>query len=241
MTESLQLANNLDHVDHYEQRDNEYYGKYKYRARVFVRGFSRGYYFSPDEFEKRLHENRLWGKIGVEERNLINTNLPSIRKMLQFKLDSKKDKTVSVRCEGNIMAVFHNDLAYLHQTFDNLPNSDVDYTEVISSPVTGIKTFVNEPKYKYRVYLKSKKVPDDFPERVRKMVNSNKDLRLSPAFYRWITPEYQRGRGWWATHYYLSSHYFIDYNDESYKTYFALMFDNYIGKYYKLEKRVVSA
>ena len=235
----LKSVSNVQGVDLVDYRDQLYYNKYEYRARVNVPGLRRGYYWSPDEFIERFNDNKLWGRPGAEERKIIQENLEDIKQCLQFRDDYKKDKSVTIRMEGNIMAVFHNDLAFLHKKFDGIVGATVDYTQVETSGFVGIKTFVNEPKHKYRVYFRGKKVPENFRESVLKTLEANKNLRPGPAFKSWLKQPPSSGwRSWY--HNYLSPNYFIDYNEESYLSYFSLLHGEFLGKKYKLEKRTES-
>jgi hypothetical protein len=170
-----------------------------------------------------------------DERDAVNQNLPAIKVILQFREDHKKDKTVTIRMEHNTAAIFSNDLQALHDMFDGHANANVDYTEVQALGYVGVKTFVNEPKYKYRVYLKSKKAPEDFREKFSKILTANPKLRPSPAFKLWLKSK--PTQGWMYWHNWLTSSHFIDYNDESYLSYLALMYGEFLGKKYKLEKR----
>jgi hypothetical protein len=232
----LKSANNVQGVDLVDFRDQLYYNKYEYRARVTVPGLRRGYYWSPDEFEHRFNTGKLWGKPNKDETVIIKENLTDIKACLQFRDDHKKDKTVTIRMEGNTMAVFHNDLDFLHKTFDGIVGATVDYTQAETSSFAGIKTFVNEPKHKFRVYFRSKRVPEDFRESVTKILEANKNLRPGPAFKEWLKQTSPPSwRSWY--HNYLSANYFIDYNEESYLSYFSLMHGDHLGKKYKLEKR----
>lgn len=232
----LKSASNVQGVDLIDYRDQLYYNKYEYRARVSVEGLRRGYYWTPEEFEHRYNTGKLWGKPGKEEAAVIKANMLDIKACLQFREDHKKDKTVTVRLEGNTMAVFHNDIDFLHKNFDGIVGATVDYTQVETSGFAGIKTFVNEPKHKYRVYFRSKRVPDTFRESVSKILEANKNLRAGPAFKEWLKDKNPTGwRSWYRNN--LSSNYFIDYNEESYLSYFALVHGDFLGKKYKLEKR----
>lgn len=234
----LKSATNTPGVDLFDYRDELYYNKYRYRARYTVEGLRRGYNCGPDEFETRLNTKQLWGykHLSQDERDAIKNNLPAIKKILQFRDDHKKVKDVTIRMEANTAAVFSNDLQALHAALDGATNATVDYTEVQSLGYVGVKTFVNEPKNKYRVYLKTRKPPDDFREKFGKILTANPKLKPSPAFKNWLkSPNKVYGYLYWQQ--WISSTHFIDYDDESYLSYLALMYGEFLGKKYKLEKR----
>lgn len=231
----LKSTDKVQGINFIDYRDCTYYNKYEYRARVTIEGLRRGYYHEPDEFEARLLANKLWGRIGKDEMEKIKENMPDIKTVLQFRQDNKKNKQVTIRMEGNTMAVFHNDLDLLHKQFDGLVGASVDYTQVETSGYVGVKHFVNEPKNKFRVYFKSKRTPENFREGISKVLAANKKLKPSGALIRWLQDSKQ-SRGWWFSNY-MSSNYFIDYNDESYLSYLHLMYGEFLGKKYRLEKR----
>lgn len=232
LLKSIDTVPGINYVDY---RDTTYYNKYNYRARVTVQGLRRGYYYDPEEFEQKLSNGKLWGRVTDKEKEEIKQNLPEIKSVLQFRIDHRKNKQITIRMEGNTMAVFHNDLDFLHKNFDGLVGATVDYTEAETTGYAGIKTFVNEPKYKFRVYFKSKRVPDNFKQDMKKLLDNNKQLKPSGAFKIWLKASQGSHGYWWSN--YCSSNYFIDYNDESYLSYLALMYGEYLGKKYKLEKR----
>ena len=232
----LKSANNkVQGIDLIDYRDQLYYNKYSYRARVTVHGLRRGYYYEPEEFEAKFNNNKLWGRISDTEKATIKDNLPAIKEVLQFRVDNRKNKQITIRMEGNTMAVFHNDLDMLHKTFDGIVGATVDFTQVETNGYVGIKTFVREPKNKFRIYFRSKRVPDGFKDGLRKILSTNKQLKPSGALKSWLKTD-PRNQGWWWSNY-MSSNYFIDYDDESYLSYLHLMHGEFLGKKYKLEKR----
>ena len=233
----LKSANNVPGVDLIDYRDQTYYNKYEYRVRVSIEGLRRAFYSNPDEFEERVRTNSFFGKLKKDELDLLKQNMPGIKKLLEFKQAHKKDKSVTIRMEYNTMAVFHNDLKFLHDTFDNIPGVTVNYTQVETTAYVGVKTFAKEPKHKYRVYFKSRRVDKEFKESVRKILSTNKELRPSPALKQWLRTDIDPS-GWryWAQSW-LSAGHFIDYNEESYLSYLHLMHGEFLGKKYKLEKR----
>ena len=233
----LKLANNVPGVDFIDYRDQNYYNKYQYRARVKIEHLRRSYYCTPDEFEERCTKGSFYGRIAPNVLKEIRDNKDSIMKLLEFRQAHRKDKNVTIRMEYDTMAVFHNDLQFLHDSFDGIPNVVTDYSLVETNGYVGVKTFVNEPKHKYRVYFKSKRIDSATKESIRKILETNKQLRAGPALKQWLK-EKDNSSGWrsWYINY-LSSNYFIDYNEESYLSYFALMHGEILGKKYKLEKR----
>lgn len=232
----LKSVNDVPGIDFIDYRDQTFYNKYEYRARVKCKSLRRAYYSDPDEFEKRLATGKFWGRLEKDELQHMRDNKDSLLKLLQFKHDNKKNKQITIRMEWDTMAVFHNDLQMLHDTFDNIPGVTVDYTQVETQGYAGIKTFANEPKHKYRVYFKSKRIEPSVKESLRKILENNKELRASPGMKQWLKQHDKTGWRIWYVNY-LSSNFFIDYNEESYLSYLSLMHGEILGKKYQLQKR----
>jgi hypothetical protein len=124
----------------------------------------------------------------------------------------------------------------LLKTLDNI--GLVDYTEIDNSIPTGVKYFTNQPKYNYRVYLKSKKVDDKFKDDLWRFIDRYKGTGTvivpSNALSNWLTGK-TRQHYWYGP--YCSSHFFIDYNEESTNSLIGIMFGDMIKSRFKLEKR----
>ena len=232
----LKSVSNVPGVDFIDYRDQLYYNKHEYRARVKIEGLRRAFYCTPDEFEDRVKHRKFYGRITDKEFNTLKQNAPTILKLLEFRQANRKNKSFTFRMEYDTMAVFHSDLQALHDTFDNIPGITVNYTQVETQGYVGIKTFVKEPKHKFRVYFKSKRVEPSVKESISKILETNKELRPAPSLKQWLKKNDSSGWRYWYINY-LSSNYFIDYNEESYLSYFALMHGEILGKKYKLEKR----
>ena len=150
----------------------------------------------------------------------------------------KIDKQAMIRIEGDVVAVFSSDLALLN-TLQNLSTSlEIDYTQVHKSEFIGVKVFVNEPKHKYRVYLKSKRVESEFAKDLHELFKRATGLYPSIALKYWAKDSVGSNavRQNWRFRYSSASH-FIDYDDESVLSYLALVHGNMLGKRFKLEKR----
>lgn len=228
----LKSVDNVPGINFYEFRDQDYYGKYVYRARLSVLGV-RHLMFSSDEAElAQRAKDKQYGRYYTKADKLkVIDNLPILSKLLEWKIKSKKDKKATVRGEHNTFAAFSNDLVYL-QTLQSIdPDLEIDYTEVQRSEYEGVKQFVKEPPHKFRVYLKSRRVKEEFPKEIKELFDRLDGLHPSPALLTWLTRQHSWSYRW------SSASYFIDYDDESTLSYLALMHGDMLGKKYKLEKR----
>ena len=235
----LKLINDVPGIDYYEYRDNDYYNRYEYRARFKLKGIRYTWYTkTAEDFQKKVVSGQSYYGIRPEDRTIVNENLATILDFITWRNQRKKDKLAMIRIEGDVVAAFSSDLALLN-TLQNLNTSlEIDYTQVQRSAFIGVKYFVNQPKHKYRVYLKSKKVENEFAKDLHELFKRTKGLYPSIALKYWAkdsagSNSIQRS---WRFRYSSASH-FIDYDDESTQSYIALMHGNMLGKRYKLEKR----
>lgn len=220
-----------DGVEYIDNR-SRYYNKYMYRARVYCVGmYLSTWDYKKEDIEKRIKSNN---------RRLKDADADSIVRFSQWRKSQPKGKC-TVRIEGDVASVFSNDLNYL-KTLESL-RLEIDYTEIGDNIPLGVKQFVNEPKYKYRIHLKSKRIGEDFPNRLREMFDRYKGtgtkIAPSPSLKEWLNNRGAPSLGGWLAwkRTYCSSHYFIDYNDESFITIFVLTFGDMISRKYNLEKR----
>lgn len=239
--ESSQLPQTRnDGVQFIEIRDKLYYNKYKYRARIRCKGLYLMWYSKNgmDLQDKIDRENT--------RRTGYRINKDTIVKFYYWKIENKGNKC-TIRVEGDTGSVFSNDLEFL-KTLDSIES--VEYTEVKQESIApmGIKYFTKEPKHKYRFHLKSKRVPEDWADKLKTWVEKYEGtgtvISPSAALKQWYTPIAQSPSNpfipsWnnsWRKHW-CSSHFYIDYDDESTLTLFMLIFDSMIQRRYKLEKR----
>lgn len=223
-----------DGIGFIDQRSGLYYNKFKYRARFYCKGVTLAW------FKRRLDETL--AKITEYQNRFKGADANHIFAFYQWKEVAKKNKTATVRIEGDVASIFSNDLALL-KTLESI-GCPVDYTEVDEAIIVGVKFFVKEPKYKYRLYLKSKRVTEEFRTKLLNFINryENTDTVIVPSgsLKRWLSDDSRYAPSSWSYGWnrtYSSSSHFIDYNDESTVTLFSIMFSGMISKTYKLEKR----
>ena len=211
----LKSVNNVPGIDFYEYRDNDYYNKFKYRARFYLFGVRYTWYSKTSaDFIRRINNTKKNGYLSIrkEDRAQILSNIDTITAFIDWRDARKIDKTASIRVEHNTVAVFSNDLELL-RTY-----------------------FVKEPKHKYRVYFKSRMIEGTFVEQIRDLINRTKELHPSDSLKHWLHMYTINYIFSWKYRYTNANH-FIEYDDESTLSYLALMHGEILGKRYKLEKR----
>lgn len=231
----LKSVDNVPGIDYYEYREYDYWDKFKYRARFKLPGVRLTYWAkNVDEWKKRVEHDRRGfarNRPSLEQKKSLLEYAPTIEKFLELKSDLKKTKKGTIRIECETTAIFSNDLQFLHSL--KTWATDIDITEVQKSNILGIKYFVKQPNHNYRIYLKSKRVENSLCKELEELFNKQKSLNPSRALKSWVTNE--RSSQWRSR--FLSSAYFIEYDDESTLSYLALIYPDILGRRYKLEKR----
>jgi hypothetical protein len=231
----LKSVKDVPGIDYYEYRDKEFYNKYDYRMRVKIPGVRYTYTCkrSVDLDRKIAGKFKGYGNIRKEDLKTVVDNVSALKAIIDLQ-SSRKDKNIGLRIESSTVALFSNDLQALHDLKSTIGlQYQYNVTQAQTSEYAGIKEFVNEPKHKFRVYLKSKRVSDTFVTELIQLFARTPNLHPSNALIQWISPKQRYA---WKQRY-SSASYFIDYDDESTLSYLALMYGDMLGKKYKLEKR----
>lgn len=233
----LKSVNNVPGIQYYEYRDTQYYNKFDYRLRVKIPCIRYTWWCkTPQDLDEKLQgTSKKFGTIRKEDKSTVTAHKDALNVIILLQKE-KKANGLSIRVENSTVAIFSNNLSALQDVEKKLgSNYSCDFTQVQTAQYAGIKHFANEPKHKYRVYLRSKRVDEEFPKKFHEMLKRQPSLHPSPAFLYWLVADRSTFGAWryrWA-----SSSYFIDYDDESTLSYLALMYGEMLGKKYKLEKR----
>ncbi len=234
----LKSVDNVPGIQYYEYRDDTYYGKYEYRMRVKIPYVRYTWWCkSTDELDAKIAGKvKGYGSIKKQDMPDVILHKDALKTIIQLQLDRKKSKDLGLRIESETVAIFSNDLSKLQDIATVLGSSYTpDYTQVQTSQYAGIKHFVDEPKFKYRVYLRSKRIEPGFAKEMLDLIQRLPDLEPSNALLIWLKDASVNTVSW--RYRFCSSSYSINYNDESTLSYLALMHGEILGKKYKLEKR----
>jgi hypothetical protein len=100
----------------------------------------------------------------------------------------------------------------------------------------GIKYFAKDPKFNRRVYLRSKRVEEEFRTTLTDFLANNTEIYPSNALKLWLKIPPTAKHSWHRN--YLSDGHYLEFNDDGFHTLLILfMGDKYLGKYYELHKR----
>ena len=232
----LKSVDNVPGIDFYDYRDDDYYNKYQYRVRFKLTGARYTWFCKvPEDLDKRLTSKGGYS-IRKEDLKKVTEHQQAIKDFIVWRNLKRKEKSVTIRVEYDTVAIFSNDLQMLKEIEKIDPTNEYDYTEVQKSQFAGVKHFVREPKHKYRIYLKSRRVEGDFAKDLADLIKRSPDLQPSDALRIWLKGATTATTSSWRYRY-CSSSYSINYNDESTLSYLALMHGDMLGKRYKLEKR----
>jgi len=94
--------------------------------------------------------------------------------------------------------------------------------------------FVRPPKHTHRLYMKSKRVDEEFKTKLTNFLKQYPDIVPCGALKQYlVTPFTRSWRQCW-----LNNSYFVEFNGEGNYMVMLLMFgDEYLGKFYELHER----
>lgn len=236
----IRSVKDIPDIDYYEYRDSKFYNKYRYRAKLYISGLNFTYYIkTPEELVERLNRTG-YGRIHPDRKSKIMPNLQRLCAFVDWRntyKTHKKTGEMTSRIEQDSAAIFSNDLELL-LTLKEVCN-DIKITEAQVEEFSGIKYYVNEPKHKYRIYLKSAHIKDkNFINDLADTLKKSQDLVASKSLISWLKEYSSHNPFSWRYNYTFSSH-SIDYDNESTLSYLMLMYGDMLGKRYKLEKCII--
>jgi hypothetical protein len=213
--ESLQLK--------IDNRPNLYWNRFQYRARVRIDGLRMAYGArSIEDVVNNLEYSKSWG------RRLPVIDYISLEKWLSYKI-LHKDKLL-VRIEGDVAGVFSNDLECL-KNIESYGIVPLDYTQACSDEPNGVMYFKNEPKFKYRSYMRARRIDDGTKQEIKEFIQRY-NLKPCNALESWLD-----GSKYKFVSSYIPNTYSISYDDDKIPMLMSMILPGIFNKHYKLEKR----
>lgn len=219
-----------------ETRNKLYYGKYRYRAKLFLRGVNYTYY-TPDidtflARKERFENDKVTGYYKYSNDEWKNywkiVDIDKISMFITWRNTIPRTQAM-IRIQGDYVSFFSNDLNLL-RSIESI-DQKVTYTEV-SNLADDVLYFKKEPKYKFRTFFKGKRMPEYFIESLKTVRENYKetDVKISSALQSLVFDRnYHPFR-------YMHGSYYIDYNEQSMLSILAMFFPDMLAKTYSLAK-----
>jgi len=220
-----------------EKRNALFFGKYTYKARCKVHGAVYTYYTKNiEEFKAKMARRKdeqpppYVSIYGLDwKRRLDSIDYEQIARYFDWR-NNVDSSDYMLRIQGNNISVFSDDLKLL-QTLNILDkNVEISIAKLIE---TNVIYFKKEPRHKYRIYFRGKRVPENFKDEVKSFIERYKNIAfICPALRRLVNGT--AGRKYWYN--YLHSSYYVDYDEESTSTLLHMFFGPMLAKTYSLKK-----
>jgi hypothetical protein len=234
---------NVPNIDYYEYRDIQYYNKYRYKASIKFPGIHIAGRVKTVSDLEYFAASVTRSRNGISAKT-VAANLESLTKFVVWKNKNKKSGDITVRVEYTSATAYANDLELLLSLKQLLPDAGIEITESQLTTFSGTKYYAKEPKHKYRIYLKrtylgySNSDTTSFIDELREFLASrNKSLFPCKNLIRWSNHYANATNKNTYNFRFTDATHYVEYNDESTLSYLMLMYGEYFGKRYKLEKR----
>ena len=231
----LKLNDVSSGLNYIEFRDKLYYNKYKYRVTFELCGSGLVWENSTvDEVTNRIEAYTNRGYTSTwrsRDTTVLERNKHALYRFTDWR--NANSKHVVIRIESDNVSIFSNDLSILKSVNVVSAITQYSYTEAKITCPLGTKHFTREPKHKYRIYFKTVIVPRTTIHELNTVIKTSTDLFPSSSLVSWMKFATSRNFG----NVYTNPGHYIDYDTESTISYLLLLFDNLLGKQYKLEKR----
>ena len=217
-----------------EKKTHLYYNKYRYRLKLnhsdCTNALFSKHYNTYDKWRRTVDLSMERDK---RNGNTITTpNFLMVKRL--YEIYEKNKDSITIRKEYYNISIFSNDLTVLNEFAGGANSRKCVLTKAEASP-NGTIYFKKEPNYKFRIYLKAKRVDNESWDTLSNFVSTNTKngtISISGAFADLLKRNYNYG---WGR--YLSNTLFIEYNDDSTLSYIGLMFPELVGKTFKCLKK----
>jgi hypothetical protein len=218
-------------------RNKLFYNKFCYRVVLkypgvrFVSNTRDLVHFKQKINNARKNNSTAWYKLPVPK--LTELNLDLCEKLIGFYSNYSCNKEVTFLHDHLSLSVYTSNIDILKELYQI--DNNIEITQALPAP-PAVMYFAKDPKFAYRVYLKGIRVTESLVSDLRdfsKRYEYSHDIQVCSAL-----KDYVNSNRWGVRYYnYLTNNYFINYNDPSTLTLMHLLFNECLGKNYKLEKR----
>jgi hypothetical protein len=228
------------------KRQQLYYSKFKYSGTTVLNGsrYLRTCSTKAKLVNTLMQREKRWYS-SYNTNNLDKDyDIDQLEKIMQFYQLHKDSKQSCFRFGSSEVGFYTSDLTVLQAFYDLFAKPDQCRLSQVEPSPPQLMYFAKEPRHQYRIYFKNKRISeqetDDLFECFTKLVEKN-EITMSGALIRDIDPTpltsvFYRGGHWKGK--YLSSQYYIEYDNEQTLSYLSLVLPGGIfGKKYKMEKR----
>lgn len=216
-----------------EKRNKLYFNKFKYKAVLRIKGAAYAYYTKDiDTFIART-EKLKDARYGIRvikndwKEYWEEVDYNQISQFITWRNVIDKEKCM-YRVQGDHVSFFSNDLPLL-ETLSSI-DKKIQYSVANSYETPSIMYFKKQPKYKYRTYFRSKRMPKDFSENIRTLQGMYTILNFSKGLF---TSLFHNN---WHPYRYMHGSYFVEYNDEQMLTILSMWFPDMLAKTFSLAK-----
>lgn len=217
-------------TDWIDCRERLYWNKFTYKARISLPNGAR---LRPDDILATFISRMDYYYRSERSKKFIKDNPGIYERYYAWRQSVPKDVQMAVRSEAGQTTFFCNDLELLktlRTVHDSLITTKV--VVVTAARIMGIKFFRTQPKHKYRIYMRSKRVETAEYTKFTAFLREHSDkFTMSPAMK---TSLYDHRNGYRTR--WMSGAYFIDYDVRSLESWLHLMWDDMLGKHYELKQ-----
>lgn len=197
------------------RRDRLYYGVYKYKASTQVPYASRiRYCRTPESLFDHINTTASDISLAVQARLL---------KLLNFRNNSQD---CAMRLEQFRVSVYSNSLEAL-EIF--ALEFDSEITEVELATTDPDVLYRQNPRYKYRTYLRARTLTAAQQADIRDWFRAQTSIKASSALHRWLENTHGLARSWYNRNS-LRADFYFEHDSLSMITAFNLCFTGLVGK-----------
>lgn len=228
MTLQYNSARDTDYID---LRDRLYYNTYTYRATVCV---PRGSWWRPNSSQNEWVSEMRDLAFSRKSQSILAATPDLYDRWWSWCNALPEQSRPQLRSEGRKTAVYSNDLQLLKSLSAVDPHNLIITRAVAATKTAGVRYYRTKPKHKYRIYLRSGRVSRTEYTKFLAFIRAHSErLHVSPGLRRNMRHDYDSGL---FPHTWVSSSFFLDYDDPKVECWLQLSWGELLGKHYELRQ-----